>query len=228
MHVADTARSVRLDLRERALFGGAELLSSAELVAVLLGTGSEGEPATRLAAALLDSTGSLEALARLGPNALSSFRGVGPAKAARLAAAFELGRRALQKQLSVRKTSIGRFEAVVEWAQPLVVLEHEEVWLLSLDGRNGLKSARRVAQGGLHGCALTPRDVLGPALRDAASAILLVHNHPSGDPEPSREDVSMTHAVAAACEIVGVPLLDHVVVARSGARSVAQSEFFGL
>ena len=97
------------------------------------------------------------------------------------------------------------------------------MWLLSLDGRNGLKSARRIAQGGMHACALTTRDVLAPALRDAASAIVLVHNHPSGDPRPSPEDVSMTRAVASACEVVGVPLLDHVVVARGGAASLLDS-----
>jgi DNA repair protein RadC len=74
----------------------------------------------------------------------------------------------------------------------------------------------------LHGCALTPRDVLGPALRDAASAIVVIHNHPSGDPEPSPEDIAMTRAVAAACDVVGVPLLDHVVVAKGGATSLLE------
>jgi DNA repair protein RadC len=102
-------------------------------------------------------------------------------------------------------------------------LEHEEVWLLSLDGRYGLKSARRIAQGGLHGCALLTRDVLGPALRDGASAIVLIHNHPSGDPAPSPEDIAMTRAVRVAGELVGVPLIDHVVVARTGSSSLNES-----
>ena len=94
------------------------------------------------------------------------------------------------------------------------------MWLLSLDGRYGLKSARRIAQGGLHGCALLTRDVLGPALRDGASAFVLIHNHPSGDPAPSAEDIAMTRAVRAAGELVGVPLIDHVVIARGGACSL--------
>jgi DNA repair protein RadC len=119
------------------------------------------------------------------------------------------------------------FEQVVRWARPrLGTLEHEEVWLLSLDGRYGLKSARRIAQGGLHGCALLTRDVLSPALRDGASAIVLVHNHPSGDPTPSPEDIAMTRAVRAAGELVGIPLIDHVVVSRSGACSLLTSEGF--
>jgi DNA repair protein RadC len=102
----------------------------------------------------------------------------------------------------------------------LAPLDHEQVWLLVLDGRNRLKSVQRVAQGGLHGCALTPGDVLRPAVRDAGSAIVLVHNHPSGDPEPSPEDLVMTRRVATAGELLGVPLLDHVIVARNGESSL--------
>jgi DNA repair protein RadC len=79
-----------------------------------------------------------------------------------------------------------------------------------------------VAQGGLHGCALTPGDVLRPAVRDGGSAFVLVHNHPSGDPFPSREDVAMTRLVAAAGELLGVPLLDHVIVARGGESSLLE------
>jgi RadC-like JAB domain len=111
---------------------------------------------------------------------------------------------------------------VLAWAQPgLVHLEHEELWLLCLDGKNVLTAAERVAQGGLHGCGVTPRDVLRPAVRNGAAAVVVVHNHPSGDPTPSREDVVMTEQLAQACALLGVPLLDHVVVARAGAQSAA-------
>jgi DNA repair protein RadC len=94
------------------------------------------------------------------------------------------------------------------------------VWLLCLDGRSGLKASARIAQGGLHGCALTARDVLTPAVKNSAAAILLVHNHPSGDPQPSPDDIEMTRHVAKCSELIGIPLLDHVVVARTGACSV--------
>ncbi len=209
------------DLRERALLGGAHTLADAELVAMLLGTGVEGASATAVATHLLDDAGGLIGVTRLGAHALASRRGVGPAKAARITAAIELGRRALLAQVADERRVVGSFDSVVEWARPrLAVLDHEEVWLLCLDGRNGLKSARRIAQGGLHGCALGPRDVLRPALRDGASAIVLVHNHPSGDPAASPEDVQMTRALADACETVGVALLDHVIVARGGASSM--------
>ncbi len=212
------------DLREHALAFGVQALADADLLALLLGTGSAGESVAVSAALLLENSGGLEGITRLGPHALAR-RGIGPAKATRIAAALELGRRALLKVLAEERTKFDGFDEVVRWARPrLCPLEHEEVWLLSLDGKYGLKSARRIAQGGLHGCALLTRDVLGPALRDGASAIVLIHNHPSGDPSPSPEDFAMTRAVRAAGELVGVPLIDHVVVARSGATSLNEAQ----
>jgi len=195
-------------------------LADVDLLSLLLGTGSLGEPVLVSAACLLESSGGLRGIARLGPHGLLR-RGIGPAKATRIAAALELGRRAQLGMLAEQRGLFDCFERVVEWARPrLCPLEHEEVWLLSLDGRYGLKSARRIAQGGLHGCALLTRDVLGPALQDGASAMVLLHNHPSGDPTPSPEDIAMTRVLRAAADLVGVPLLDHVVVARGGASSV--------
>jgi DNA repair protein RadC len=200
---------------------GARSLADVDLLSVVIGTGAEGESAARVASALLETCGGLEGIRRLGAHALAARRGIGPAKAARILAALELGHRAALNALAEHRHAIGSFDAVVAWARPqLGGLDHEEMWLLALDGRNGLRSAQRIAQGGLHGCALTPRDVLRPALVDAASAIVLVHNHPSGDPTPSADDVQMTRAVAAACDVVGLSLLDHVVVARSGAASL--------
>jgi DNA repair protein RadC len=157
----------------------------------------------------------------MSPHWFSDQHHLEPTQAASLAAAFEVGRRVSVGQLCDDREVVGSFASVAAWARPrLAALEHEEVWLLMLDGRNGLKSTARVAQGGLHGCALTPRDVLRPPLRDGASAIVLVHNHPSGDPVPSQEDVEMTRAIARAADVVGVPLLDHIVVARGGASSL--------
>jgi DNA repair protein RadC len=211
------------NLRERALLHGFGVLSDVDLLALLLGTGAEGESATSIAARLLDAAGGLEGLARMGGVALSSRRGIGPAKATRVLAALELGKRALAALLDEERDTVMSFDAVVAWARPrLATLEHEEVWLLTLDGRNGLLGATRIAQGGLHGCALTPRDVLRPAMREGGSAIVVIHNHPSGDPTPSSEDLRMTAALAVACEVVGIELLDHVVVARGGASSLRE------
>jgi DNA repair protein RadC len=209
------------DRRERALSEGVETLHDADLLAIVLGTGARGEPVGLVAAQLLEAEGGLDSVARSAPHGIAIRRGIGPAKAARLAAAFELGRRVQIGRLRTNTFSVKDHTEVVAWAHPrLSGLDHEEVWLLSLDARNAVKSARRIARGGAHGCALTTRDVLAPALRDHASAIILIHNHPSGDPRPSPEDLAMTQAIRAACDIVGVPLLDHVVVARGGSSSL--------
>lgn len=208
-------------IRERALESGVIDLGDAELLSLVLGTGSTGHSVERVALSLLEAAGGLEGIARLGPHAFVAEHGVGPVKAARLAAAIELGRRALIRSLAEKRPVIDCFEALADWARPrLAALDHEEVWLLCLDGRSGLKASMRVAQGGLHGCALTARDVLAPAVKVGAAAILLTHNHPSGDPQPSPDDVEMTRHVATCSELIGIPLLDHVVVARGGARSV--------
>jgi len=217
----------RPSVRERALRSGVGTLSDEELLALLLGTGAVGRPATSIACSLLADLGGLERLERVGPYRLSEQHGVGRVKATRLLAAIELGRRVALRALSDDRSVMGSFESVAAWARPrLGGLDHEEVWLLSLDGKNGLRSARRIGLGGLHGCALRPADVLRPALEDAASGIVLVHNHPSGDPTPSLADVELTRTLVEACQLVGLYLLDHVVVARSGAESLRELELF--
>ena len=137
-------------------------------------------------------------------------------KARALAAMFEVARR-LELARARPPDKLTSAAAVVEWARPrLGALTHEELWMLALDGRGHLRCARCVARGGLHGAAVRAADPIRAALRADASAFVLVHNHPSGDPTPSREDVALTAQVAAAAQVAGVPLLDHVVVTRSG------------
>jgi DNA repair protein RadC len=208
-----TAESIREGARERALSGGVDSLEDRELVAVLLGTGSSALPVLDLSTRILDASGGLSGLARVGPLALAEHPGVGPVKALRVSAAIELGRRAAARALDPRRRLAKSSDVAAYLAPRIGGLAHEEMWVVSLDGQNGARGARRVAQGGLHGCSVAARDILRAGLADAASGIVLAHNHPSGDPTPSPEDVTMTRAVADACEIVGVPLLDHVVIA---------------
>ena len=209
------------DRRERALCDGVETLHDQDLLAIVLGTGARGEPVGLVAAHLLENEGGLVGVARNSPHGLSNRRGIGPAKATRLAAAFELGRRVQISALG--PTSF--VSAITPRSSPGRTLACRR----SSTKRSGCsrstpampsKSARRIARGGAHGCALSTRDVLAPALRDNAHAIILIHNHPSGDPRPSPEDLAMTIAIRSACEVVGVPLLDHVVVARGGSSSL--------
>jgi DNA repair protein RadC len=207
-------------LHGRAVMMGIEALADAELVAVILGTGGGGAPLANLAATLVDELGTA-GLARAGVGELSQRRGIGPAKAVRLAAAIELGRRAVLAASLDAAVRMPDMDAVVAWARPrLATLDHEELWVLLLDGQNGLRSARRVASGGIHGLHVSVRDVLRVALREAASAHLLVHNHPSGDPTRSSDDEVFTRTVAAGAKLVGCPLVDHVIVARQRASSM--------
>ncbi|MRG92788.1 RadC family protein [Polyangium spumosum] len=202
--------------RERALEEGVLMLSDADLLAIVLGTGLVGCPVVRLANDLLDRLGGLEGIGRLGPREIAAIPGVGTAKALRLLAGLEIGRRSLIRSVRPRP-GVFSSAAVAAWfTARLSHREAEELWVVSLDGRNGLRSARRVAQGGVHGLHVTSRDVLRVALQDGATAILLVHNHPSGDPDPSDADLSMTRKVQDAGRLVGVPLVDHVIISSSG------------
>lgn len=192
-------------------------LSDAELLGRVLGYGPQS--ALSHGNALLGQAGSIAGLMRLNDGALHWLQTYGAGPARRFELLRELHRRVLHPQKVQRLCSL---QDVLLWAQPhLVHLEHEELWLLCLDAKNGLRSAQRVAQGGIHGCSVTPRDVLRPAVRNAAAAVVVVHNHPSGDPTPSAEDLLMTESLAQACNVLGVPLLDHVVVAAEGACSAA-------
>jgi DNA repair protein RadC len=207
--------------RERAVAFGVEVLGDAELLAILLGTGCHGMPVVVLAQTLLDDHGGTAGLARAGVGELVQRHGVGTAKGTRIAAAVELGRRAALSASLGAPVQLPNRAAVEAWARPrLATLDHEELWLLVLDGHHGMRAARRVASGGIHGLHVAPRDVLRMALREAAAGFVLVHNHPSGDPAPSREDITFTRMVAEAAAVVGVPMLDHVVVARRQAVSI--------
>lgn len=216
MALDDVSAALQRGPRERATDQGVGAISDADLLSILLGTGLTGCPVTQLSYALIARFGGLEGLARLSPRAIAAHPGVGMAKALRVAAGLEAGRRSVVSALKPRPeilTSVG----VAEWfTSRLGWRDQEELWSLSLDGRNGLRSARRIAQGGLHGVHLTVRDILTAGLQDAAAAIILVHNHPSGDPMPSHEDLEMTQRVALAGQSIGMPLVDHVIVSSTG------------
>ncbi|HEY4016768.1 MAG TPA: DNA repair protein RadC [Polyangiaceae bacterium] len=217
------ANEVRSGPRERAVADGVESLGDAELIAILVGTGYAGTPVGVLSAMLVEEHGGLAGLARAGLGELVLRRGMGLAKGARLAAALELGRRASAAASLDVAMRVPDREAVAAWARPrLATLDHEELWALALDGRHGLRAARKVASGGIHGLHVGPRDALRVAIREAASAIVLVHNHPSGDPTASEEDVAFTKAVAKAARVVGTPLLDHVIVGRRRTSSMLE------
>ncbi|MBI2388956.1 MAG: DNA repair protein RadC [Deltaproteobacteria bacterium] len=211
-------------LRERALEIGVEQLADDDLVALLVERGTEGEPLEQRVARLLREAGGLAGLCSRGVGGFVHELGLGLAGGARLAAAIELGVRAARLAHGVERAPATSAIDVERWARRrLVGLPHEELWALLLDARNRILGERMLARGGLHACALTARDVLRPVVREASSAFVLVHNHPGGDPCPSREDVAFTRRVHAAATTVGVALVDHVVVAREGHVSMLEA-----
>jgi DNA repair protein RadC len=198
---------------------GAEALTDKELLALLVRDAATGEHAEAIADRILAER-SLAALGRQSTQALARQSGVSPMIAARIASAVELSRR-VARELCTLPERVGDTEAVYRWAKPRIAhLPHEELWLLAIDGRNHVRASKRVCVGGGHGLAVTAKDVLRHALIEGAAAFVLVHNHPSGNPEPSELDARFTERVVAAAAGVEVPLLDHVVVAVSGYASV--------
>lgn len=160
------------------------------------------------------ASGDLAELSRLEPLALASRVGLPPKAALRLAAAFALGRR-VETARWVRAGSLQSSEGVFQLMAPkLRGLERETLYVLLLDGKHRLKDCQRVSEGTLTSSLVHPREVFAPALRARAAAVIAVHNHPSGDPEPSTEDLAVTRRLSEAGRLLGVPLLDHVVVGR--------------
>jgi DNA repair protein RadC len=193
----------------RASFYGVETLGDAELVAVVLGNCRH--PAIVVSTALLAESNGISGLSRIG---VANLTNVGRRQGLRLAAALELGRRASARAVEEVPCLVDS-GVVADWGRSqLGHLDHEELWMLAIDGQRRLRSAKCVAKGGLHGLQLHVRDPLRVAIREGASAIVLVHNHPSGDPSPSPQDIEFTLRLMAACEVVATPLVDHVIVAR--------------
>ncbi|MDB4974907.1 MAG: repair protein RadC [Myxococcaceae bacterium] len=202
--------------REKLSQQGIDALSDAELVALLLGTGTADAPVSVLAERLLLELGGLHKLARASVAQLAFVRGVGASKSARIAAGIELGRRVSSRPLE-RGARIASSEDVYRAFGPLLARQqHEELWAVALDARQRVITRVQLARGGLSACPISIADVFRPLIREGASAMIVIHNHPSGAPDPSPEDLAFTERVAQAGELLGIFLLDHVIVAADG------------
>lgn len=200
------------------------MLGDAELLSLLLGTGIRDRPALVVAGEAIVSTGGLAVLARASPRELARVSGIGVARATRIAAAFELGRRSIAG--AAQRETLSRPDDVFRIVLPRIAGLPQEVFIvLGLDIRNGLLDVVEVARGTVHGVEVHPREVFRPLVRMAAAGAVVVHNHPSGDPTPSQEDIELTRRLRAVGELIGIPVVDHVVVSDTGFRSVA--EFLG-
>lgn len=208
--------------RERLEALGPQALSDAELLALLLRTGPPGGDALGSARALLEHHGGLRGLARATPRELRSQPGVGPAKGASLVAALEVGRRVAGRTLRQGDSIRSPADVHRHFHAHLRDRRHECFLVVMLDGRHRVLRSVAISQGTLTASLVHPREVFRPALQEAAAAVVLVHNHPSGDPTPSREDREITRRLARAGEILGIRVLDHVVVAERGYRSLRE------
>lgn len=206
--------------RERLLNVGAESLTNAELIALFINTGRKGENAIQMAQRLLNESKTLRNLSRRsGKELAEQFLGLGPAKAAHIAAAFELGRRVAQEDM--RHEPMNEPELVYRYFAPeMSRLGHETVRILVLDTKLCLVHDEMVFQGSLNESTAHPREILRIAIVHRAYAFILAHNHPSGDPTPSEQDRRFTLRMKQAAELLQIKFCDHIVIGspRQGAQ----------
>ena len=199
--------------REKLLQKGARVLSDAELIAILIGSGTYKLSAVDLARQLLQRSGNnLNNLGKLTVKDLMKFKGIGEAKAISVVAALELGKRRKQEEISSRQ-SIKSSKDVYEIFEPLVSdLPHEEFWILLLNRSNRIIGKSKVSQGGVAGTVIDTKLIMKSAIENLASSIILCHNHPSGNLNPSGSDIDITNKIKTAANCLDMKLLDHIIV----------------
>jgi DNA repair protein RadC len=199
--------------RERLHTDGASALATRELLAILIGSGREGVSAVDVAGELLHmGGGSLRRLAAASPSEMAAVQGIGPAVAARVTAALELGRRLAREGPVERARIRGPRDIYDRCAPGMRDLTQEEFRVLLLNTQHAVARELVVTRGTLDASIVHPREVFRAAITDSAAAMILVHNHPSGDPAPSPEDREVTRQLAEAGRLLGIPVLDHVVI----------------
>jgi DNA repair protein RadC len=207
--------------RERLLQHGPQPLTEAELLGILLGKGTRKKTAIDLARELLDQYESLQKLFSRSPSELMKIKGIGSAKAATLSAAFELVRR-IQSQRDLPKVYFKRSSDVVNHYLPFVRDLRKEVFkVLLLNRANRLIKEVTVSEGTLEASIVHPRDVFHEALLEPAAGVILIHNHPSGNPNPSEEDLRITKQLVEAGKLLGIKVYDHIILAGESYRSLA-------
>lgn len=220
MRIADLPREQRP--REKLIARGPGALSDGELVAILLGTGTQGVPVVELADRWLAEAGGLDRLAALDLAAVLKHKGVGPAKGCVLAAALELGRRLARRRLQ-GVALLDRPELIADWLAPTYAGERVEVFgCLTLNSRHHLVRCHELHRGGRAHADVEPSEVFHKAILDGCHAVVLWHNHPSGDPTPSDDDVQLTRRLADAGRLLRIAVLDHLVIAGGAFVSLRQ------
>lgn len=202
--------------REKMLLKGKSSLSDAELIAILLGSGSRDESAVSLAKRILNDSSTLDELGRKPLDFLMSYKGIGEAKAISVAAALELGRRR-QITKGDQKVKITRSRDAYNILGPILSdLSQEEFWIACLNNANQVISKDKISLGGVSTTLVDAKIVFAQALRQGASAIILFHNHPSGQLKPSQADIRLTEKLAAAGKVMDIRVQDHLIIGHRG------------
>jgi DNA repair protein radc len=198
--------------RERLLKEGVQALTDIELLAILLRTGSTGGSVLELAAVVLNRFRSLRELLQASIEELSNIKGIGPAKAAQVKAALELGRRVAEQQVDDRAVIRHPEDVVGLVMEEMRNLDREQFRALLLNTKHQLIGREIISIGTLNSSMVHPRELFKSAIKRSAAAMILVHNHPSGDPAPSQEDIGITKRMQEAGSIIGIEILDHLIV----------------
>ena len=200
--------------RERLARLGPQALSAAELLAILLRTGVRGESAVQVGQRLLQSFGGISGIHRAAFEEVCAQHGVGPAKAAQIKAAIELGRRLTLESPEERPAIHSPGDAAILVQYEMSALEQEALRVILLDSRNRVLDVVELYRGSLNSSQVRVGEVFRPAIRRNAAALIVAHNHPSGDPAPSPDDVAITRAIVQAGKLLDIELLDHLVIGR--------------
>ncbi|UCC16175.1 MAG: DNA repair protein RadC [Dehalococcoidales bacterium] len=213
--------------RERLFNYGVENLSAQEILALLLGRGISGESVTVTSQRLLSQFGNLKGIADATIEELAQIKGIGPAKASQIKAAFELANRLEKTDESGKKPVVKTPEDVVSLIQNKLKGKKKEYFLvLCLDTRGKLIKTSEVSVGSLDSSIVHPREVFKEALTASAASVIFVHNHPSGEPEPSEDDIILTKRLVDAGNILGIEVLDHVITGHKDFRSLKRLGLF--
>ncbi|MDZ7877591.1 MAG: DNA repair protein RadC [Saprospiraceae bacterium] len=203
--------------REKMLIHGNDVLSDADLIAILIGSGTVDVNAVELAEQILLSVdGNLSELGRRSVKDLMKFKGIGEAKAVTIVAALEFGRR---RQFSdvLKRENIRNAADIFTFMLPTMIdLPHEEFWIILLNQAKDVISKHRISTGGVTGVMIDAKMVFRPALEALAPNLILVHNHPSGQLKPSKQDIDLTHKLRFAGKTLDIIVVDHVIITRSG------------
>ncbi len=213
--------------REKLILRGAQSLSDAELVAILLRTGKKGKSVLEIARELISSEGNLALLATKTVDSLQKISGIGKDKAATLAAAFELSRRILSQPKWFANKKITSPQDVAEIFIPILRDDNKEKFIVvCLNSANKIIKHETISIGNLNSSIVHPREVFKVAIDNSSASIILIHNHPSGNPEPSNEDIRITKKMVETGKIMEIPVFDHLIIAGETYTSFVEKRLF--